>query len=63
MLTYFNVKEETVFQDHAVEKHALSFVLFGKIKCVNLASILLDKVIVEELNSNGGWRMEIVIKK
>ena len=48
----FNTKEETFFQDHAVEKHPLSFVLFGKIKSINLLSFLMLKETEDELNSS-----------
>ena len=40
----FNSKKETIFQDHAIEKHPLSFVLFGKIRSVNLSSILFKVI-------------------
>ena len=48
----FNTKEETFFQDHAVEKHPLSFVFFGKIKSANLLPFLNLKETEDEINSS-----------
>ena len=48
----FNTKEKSVFQDHTIEKHPLSFVFFGKIKSLYLSSLLFVKETNKELNSN-----------
>ena len=55
----FNTKEETVFQDHAVEKHPLSFVLFGKLKSLNLTSVIFPNETEEELNSNVAMQEDV----
>ena len=48
----FDTKEESFFQEHAVEKHPSSFVFFGKIKSLYLSSVLFVKETDKELNSN-----------
>ena len=48
----FDTKDESIFQDHAIEKHPLSFVLFGKIKSLFLSFDLFAKETNKELNSN-----------
>ena len=52
----FSTKEETLFQDHAVENHVLSCVLFGKIKYHHLSSVL-----IESLQHNSGEAPDIII--
>ena len=45
----FVTTEDNIFQDHAVKNHPLSFVLFGKIKSLNISSIITAKETEEEL--------------
>ena len=50
----FSTKEDTIFQDHALEKHPLSFVFFGKIKSVNISSFFKENK--EQLDNSAAMK-------
>ena len=54
----FNTKQEALFQDHAVENHPLSIVLFGKIKSLYISSLLFGEDCSEELRNRSKTEVE-----
>ena len=52
----YNTKQETFFQDHAVENHPLSFVLFGKMcneeELVKNLTVEFKPVVTETYNDD-----------
>ena len=49
----FDTKEEEIFQEHAVENHPLSFVLFGKADLKEEDEDFYENLETEEIRDNG----------